>query len=415
MKKNVLIISVIMSIVTLSCATAPSLPSVDTGVDRLTDIPEMNPAYFKVKGDPEMVDILNNAFSAMLSQEWDTAVEWLDKGIEYSGPEGDKVLLSLLAPMKFSSVSGLDALDILIREFPDNREFVVLNELHQTSPMSFSWRDDPVSLSWLEPSTAKQATENWPLVEVAVNGKVLRMVPDTGAMITVVFSDSARKAGIEISRDHSVVFGSSNRKNTNGAYGVIPRMSLGGLDIDNALTGFVDRPFLFPKHVDGLIGWPVLSRLVMELDKREGTITFRSSCDEGPGVRNFFWVSDPAVFLIGGIPRKRLLFFLDTGAASSHFNDAGLEAVKGTTVKYRKSWTMGIGGFERQTSAVVNVDFVFLDGFPLSYREYLNRPIKIPVLPGAYGVLGSDVARAGTLRFNFPAGRISFEPYETFE
>ena len=89
-------ISFFITCISFSCATTRMLPVVDEGVDRLIDISELRVDYFNVNGDPKMVGIMNNALSAMMDQEWESAIDYLNQGNEAVTTGGRNIFFHLL-------------------------------------------------------------------------------------------------------------------------------------------------------------------------------------------------------------------------------------------------------------------------------------------------------------------------------
>ena len=172
----------------------------------------------------------------------------------------------------------------------------------------------------------------------------------------------------------------------------------------------MDRFERVPPAIDGVIGWPELSRMVIELDGKRKTITLRPSYREERGPKNLFWIGVPVISVMGGEPREIMLFCFDSMAHNVFFNENGLEKTNAEKVGKSRTDVIGLVGKKNKRCDVINLSGLFIDGSEFVFNNHINDGAQAS-FSGSCGVIGSLIAQAGKVRINYPEGRLVFEPY----
>ena len=251
-----------------------------------------------------------------------------------------------------------------------------------------------------------------PTVRVKINGKQYDFWLDTGSSITVLNSDVAEEIGAPVlsSEDLAVrTFGGSAPVKAS----MVRRIEIGPLLLENTpaviveashmvLKPSADRPQPSGLHIDGIIGWDTIRQLDLILDYTGGLVQIRRPVRDGYSPRNLTWMGKPFV----EVRTKRgetLHLTLDTGAQGSFLNALAIDKT-GATSTSSQGTVFGIAGTGRRADKVIRT-------LPLELGGTSVRLDGVTVYGPTYsgvincdGILGSDIARYGTIRIDATNG-----------
>lgn len=256
-----------------------------------------------------------------------------------------------------------------------------------------------------------------PMVEVEVNGLRKWFWLDTGAGLTVLTEPVARAAGVPFLGADTTTADTATRHKIRVRPAMVAELRIGTVRFDNLpaivvgardleLRG-IDR--LPPVKIEGIVGWKVIRRMVLALDYRSKRVRIaRPERREHPG-RNLFWLGYPIVRLFSqtGAP---VHFGLDTGARNSSLapniiQKLGLRNVTPSTVT-----VFSAGGRQRMASARVRELDLVSGPCLIEFREVSAHPVKQLALGELDGILGSDIARDGTIAIDWENGWFELTP-----
>ncbi|HJP59381.1 MAG TPA: aspartyl protease family protein [Gemmatimonadaceae bacterium] len=251
-----------------------------------------------------------------------------------------------------------------------------------------------------------------PTIRVRINGKQYEFWLDTGSSITVINSDVAREVGVPIVSDDKL----SVRTFSGSApvrAALIRRMEIGALLLENtaavvveashmSLRSAPDRVQSTRMHIDGIIGWDTIRQLDLLLDYTRGVIVIRRPQRTENSPHNLTWMGKPFV----EVQTKRgetLHFTLDTGAQSSFLNAIALDKT-GASSTLAEGVVFGIAGTGNRADKVIRTLPLQLGGKSVQLNGVM---VYGPVYSGMIncdGILGSDIARYGTIRIDATNG-----------
>ncbi|MBN2601390.1 MAG: aspartyl protease family protein [Candidatus Marinimicrobia bacterium] len=270
--------------------------------------------------------------------------------------------------------------------------------------------DKPVALP------TKLSISGVPIIEVTVNGKKQKFWIDTGAEMSVLASDIARKCRVSEFRGELVQMGTSTEIVIDSWPGVIEELQIGDITIENHPIIVIDeknlefRLFKIFKliGIDGILGWNAIMNLSMEIDFKNGLTTIKKPEKDFNPEPNFHFVGVPFLSLTDtlGTPFH---FFFDTGANKSSLCEPSLLKVDTLHAIQSKSIVGGAGGSQtikhiklpRQAFVLgqncLNFGNIDVHGDGEYYFLFFD------------GIIGSDIAKSGTLILDFQNGRCELE------
>ena len=251
-----------------------------------------------------------------------------------------------------------------------------------------------------------------PTIRLRINGKQYDFWLDTGSSITVLNSDVAREAGVPlVSGDDFAVRTFGGSAPVKAAF--VRRIEIGPLLLENTPAIVVDASHMALKstpelrqargmHIDGIIGWDTIRQLDISLDYSNGLISIHRPVRTGYSPHNLTWMGKPFVTVRtkGG---ETLHFTLDTGAQGTFLNALALDKT-GATVTSSDGRVYGIAGTGKRADKVVRTLSLDLGGSSVRLDRVL---VYGPVYSGMIncdGILGSDIARYGTIRIDATNG-----------
>jgi predicted aspartyl protease len=257
-----------------------------------------------------------------------------------------------------------------------------------------------------------------PTVRVRINGKEYEFWIDTGSGITVLSSDVASDAKVaDLSPDTLRVRTFAGTVPVTPA--VVKRLEIGSIVFINTPAVVIEASLMQLRapgegasrpavHVDGIIGWDTIRQLDVVMDYQSRRITMSRPDNlgtRGTASQNLKWVGKPLVEVRTKLGRV-LHFIIDTGAQASFLNASVLEKA-GITPRNSDSRIFGIASTGASTDRIV----------PTLTLDVARRPLRLqsvivygPIFYGIIncdGILGSDIARFGSIRIDATNGLFS--------
>lgn len=251
-----------------------------------------------------------------------------------------------------------------------------------------------------------------PMIRVRINGKQYDFWLDTGSSITVLNSDVARDAGAPVlSSDDLSVRTFAGSAPVKAAF--VRRIEIGPLLLENTPVVIVDAAHMALKpspdrsqtsraHIDGIIGWDTIRQLDISLDYSGGLILIRRPQRGGLSPHNLTWMGKPFV----EVRTKRgetLHFTLDTGAQGTFLNALALDKT-GTTSTSSEGMVFGIAGTGRRADRIIRTLSMDVGGKSVRLDGVMVYGPTYSGMINCDGILGSDIARYGTVRIDATNG-----------
>lgn len=257
-----------------------------------------------------------------------------------------------------------------------------------------------------------------PTIRVRINGKEYDFWLDTGSSMTVISSKVATRAGIApLSADTLTVRTFAGSAPVRPA--IIEKLVIGTIVMSNSPTVIIDDSLMFLRasgegaqtraiSVDGIIGWDTIRHLDLTMNFSAKKITLRQPDPSGilkSGERNFAWLGKPLVE-VSMKSGEKFHFTLDTGAQASFLNATVLEKT-GAVTKISQTKVYGIARTGRETSRIVPLLWLNLAGKSLPLENVIVYGPMPSGLINCDGILGSDIARFGTVHIDATNGVFS--------
>ncbi len=250
-----------------------------------------------------------------------------------------------------------------------------------------------------------------PMIEVFVNGKQQTFWIDTGAEMTVLSSDIAKDCGVENLSDEPTILGTATKHTVNSSPGVIKEFKIGDLLIENHPVIILDKKDLEFKlfkvirllKIDGIVGWNAIRNLSMEIDYQNGQTIIRKPTSHSVDQRNFHYICVPFLSMTDttGMPFK---MFIDTGANSTKFFEPALFKVDTTEISHNHAIVGGAGGAQKIRQIVLPATSLILGNHRLDFKRMDVYGDGKQDFFYFDGVVGSDIAKSGTLILDFQNG-----------
>jgi len=251
-----------------------------------------------------------------------------------------------------------------------------------------------------------------PIIEVMVNGVKQKFWIDTGAEMTVLASDIARKCAVTEFKDDVAELGTSTDIMVESWPGVINELRIGELTIENHPTIIIDKKDLEIKlfklikiiKIDGILGWNAIMNLHLEIDYKNGLTTIKRPETVFNPERNFHFVCVPFLSLTDtlGTPFN---FYFDTGANKTKLFRPGLLKVDTSNATTKSAIIGGAGGTRKVTTTVLPTQSFILGKHRLNFNKIGAHGDGKEYFFYFDGIIGSDIAKTGTLILDFQNGR----------
>lgn len=254
-----------------------------------------------------------------------------------------------------------------------------------------------------------------PVIPVSVNGREHSFWLDTGASLSVLSSSVAEAAGVRSRGGRSGRGETSTSRTIEARPALVDELRLGSLTVRNHPVGIVaDRDLelrvagLPLVRIQGVIGWPIFHRLVVEIDYAANRTTFSRAESAPRAERNLFWLGYPMVLARAGEGRP-LLLGLDTGAAATRLMDPGLAKLGRWAESTGPGFRIGAGGGESVTRRRVLDLSLTVDRLRLRFPSIgvLDQGVKAAALVQPDGKLGSDLLRHARVRIDLANGSLA--------
>ena len=362
-----------------SCSTDKSpLSTGEKNFDPFTN--EQLSPHVIISKNEKMNTLFNKALKASVDQDWNAVIDYLIEGAKIDPAGESSTFIKYLQEM-------------LLPPFPTKRVCTELSQInpsyvssHQPlmkilkhAPMSLQWHQKKTVLTWLKPklfSVLRLFFDlNIPIVEVIVKGTPMRMGLDTGCNMTFLFQDAAKKIGVENISGENVNMIDSGNKISSVSLALVKSMKLGSLEVKNCLSMIVKKHPLGWDAIDGLIGWPVLSQLVMKLDAKNERITLFPSDAVLLKSENFFWFGEPIIRASAKDPSTMLFFALDTGAGRTSFSDNGIALLNANVKKTGTILGLGINGIHWSEQSLLESTEIYLNRYQIKFIKHINTQI----------------------------------------
>ncbi|HEV7658923.1 MAG TPA: retropepsin-like aspartic protease [Allosphingosinicella sp.] len=240
-----------------------------------------------------------------------------------------------------------------------------------------------------------------PRIDVAVNGIAQEAVFDTGANLSVLSAESARRLGLRL------LDGASNVGN--GVQGIVPirvgiadRLAIAGATLRNVPFLIIDDAQLtFPVpggyDIKAIVGLPVMRMLGRMRIERAGRFVLPGPAEAGPAAAPNISAGGNDLFVTVAVDGQAVPMHLDTGA-----NKSSLSAL------YARAHPETVAALARRTAGMASAGGARLASvatWPNAPLALAGRTLLLPSLeiglpsaggpaPRFIGVLGSDVLRA---------------------
>lgn len=265
-----------------------------------------------------------------------------------------------------------------------------------------------------------RSSTNSPIIEVEVNGKKYNFWVDTGAAVTVLSSQVADKIGISYLDEEQAEIGTSTKRTVQTQPALLDSIRIGSFKAEKHPCVVLDKKDLTFRFlgirllkIDGIVGWPLIKEMDMEINMPENTITIHKPVSQGTSPGNLGWHWQPIVRM--KTPNGcSLNLHLDTGSGSTFFRPHAYERLGVDPKRGGPLVQGGAGGKE-----VVRFDKLdscqFILGENLIQMDYAEGIKKTSKEEGIFqfdGVLGQDVLKYGTLRLDFTNRSYQFKPHQ---
>jgi hypothetical protein len=249
---------------------------------------------------------------------------------------------------------------------------------------------------------------------VRIMGRIFYFTYDTGASLSVLYQSAAEELGLAL-LGQGIKIQSATGKLVDTRLAVVPEMRLGEAVIRNAVflvlpdASFRLREVRGGIERRGLIGAPVLIALKEITETRDGRLIIPASPKHRPVQNMCFFGTKP---IIEAVHRgARLLFFVDTGASTTHLYPGFFCLYRGEIQSRTKSVPVRMSGVgdERMVRMHILDEFAFkAGGRDIALRKVMvHTQVTHSITDIFHGRIGLDVL-AHFLRMTFNFESMSF-------
>lgn len=253
-----------------------------------------------------------------------------------------------------------------------------------------------------------------PVVSVRVNGKGYDFWLDTGSSMTVISSQVAADAKIAaLSSDVLTVRTFAGSAPVKAAS--VQRLDIGPIVLTNSPALIMDASLMYVRasadgvqtlglKIDGIIGWDTLRQLDLTMNYAARLIAIKQPVQLGLSAekRNLAWFGRAYVEVKSKVAGN-LHFTLDTGAQTTLLNATVMEKLRISTKK-ADNRLFGIARRGRQTTRIVPFLSIEVGGKSLRLEDVIVYGPVISGMINSDGILGSDMAKFGTIRIDATNG-----------
>lgn len=287
--------------------------------------------------------------------------------------------------------------------------------------MAEAWGSAPQE-QWYYPENAvtlplEKSKSGTPLVEVKINGKKYKFWIDTGASMSVLRSDIAKKCGVNFLNSEDIGIGTAT-KDITFAPGIIQNMEVGGISIKNHPTIILNKSNLTFKifklftilKIDGILGENAIRKMHLKMDFKNNEITLSKPQKRIAGDKNLIWITEPIV-LLKTMDGRQVNFFFDSGANASSLLSNFLSKQKMGKGKTNRGVRGGAGGKEVYKNTKYTNVSLLLDDYKMTFSEISCEteeydPDEIFIRDG---VLGCDFFQDKVIEIDYTNGRLDIK------
>jgi len=165
-----------------------------------------------------------------------------------------------------------------------------------------------------------------PMIEVEINGIKKMFWIDTGAELTVLASDVAKKCGLSLDNNSKAELGTSTDAKVSTWPAIVDEMKIGDIKVQNHRVFVIDKKSLTFRlfkifkllKIDGIIGWNAIKNMKMVIDYKNLQTTITKPEISQNNDRNFHFGTVPFI-TVKDENGTDFQFFMDTGASSTNF------------------------------------------------------------------------------------------------
>lgn len=293
--------------------------------------------------DSASLDDLTNIYQLMRNGQYIQAEQQLANQAK-ENPGLNPLWIALLVELEnFEKISQLAAYGVIDKQDSS----VKLASLYQDGAQPeivFRENREVVSLK-------KHWLVSIPRIIVTIEGHDVYFLIDSGASTNVITRNVADLLGLKQDASLSVSFDTSVQRQEQGVFTRLPDINIGSVVARHQNAVVVDNAMLEQKilginwyKIDGILGWPIIKKLLIKLDYHEEKIVIEKPTDNDGGIKNLVWLfDDPIVFTEKG-DNPQFVMFLDTGAQSSQVTSGYLNKVDVGELKWKSKRFNAIGG-----------------------------------------------------------------------
>ncbi|MBN8826428.1 MULTISPECIES: TIGR02281 family clan AA aspartic protease [unclassified Spirosoma] len=237
------------------------------------------------------------------------------------------------------------------------------------------------------------------VVEVLINGRVVRLAVDSGAQRTFISNRTAKAIGLKKLSDIKVL--NYEGQSVPASIGLADSLNLNGLAIYNlpVFSAYLPIP-----GIDGLLGWDVLRRFTIIIDYPNRQLSIQKSIPDSTLEHNLLGGSQP-MLLVRGPSNNQLNFILDTGSNEKlRISPTGVTKIGPYQIGRKLSIGGSVGrlvhiGLEKQVKKLS----IRIDGRQRQFRR--STLYKSDQVIGQFlrdGLIGAGAFRKGRLTLDAP-------------
>lgn len=251
-----------------------------------------------------------------------------------------------------------------------------------------------------------------PEIEVMINGKVKKMLVDTGCTHSVISEALASESQVtRVGVGLRVL--DSNNKSEGTELGYVEELTLGKLSLTN-------HPILISKNlslkfggltlyaVDGIIGWDILQKMCVKISWKNRYVRFSPSRKSADALRNLEALTHPFITLQDeqGV---YYYFHFDTGAMRTELFDKSLGKIKQQAASAQKQISFGVHSVSAKRARKVKHQRFTLGDKCFSFGQLSCSPERMfSGFVELDGRVGMDMFRQGAIEFDYGSGRIVY-------
>ncbi len=251
-----------------------------------------------------------------------------------------------------------------------------------------------------------------PEIEVMVNGKIKKMLVDTGCTHSIISEAVAgecrvKRIGVEMPMLDS------NNKSESSELGYIEDLSLGNLSLKN-------QPILISKNlsiklggltvyrIDGIIGWDILQKLCVKISWKNNYLRLSPSRKTANTPGNLEALTHPFVTLQN---EQGVYFYLhfDTGAMRTELFSKSLSKINQQAISTQAQISLGVHSVsKKRAQKIKNQKFALGDKSFLFNQLSCTSERMFSGFVELDGRVGVDLFRKGAIEFDYGSGQIIY-------